>query len=201
MQEPPLDMSPISQIDRRAMLYKNLAIREVDSTMSVGTDLKISTNLKPRVIGETNLSTAKVSFGLKQLAKMAPCQGIITVAHEHGHVMEIYKNHTKHHGHSWESAVLNNMHTSAGFIRDEVAKEKGPKDGGKRCALMSTSTKQLCYFCSSKGAEWWFCLCGEGGFDSVRERVAHKMIDHTKLLGVCSSSVTRGAIVNKFCFF
>ena len=123
VQEPPLglDMSPISQIDRRAMLYKNLAIREVDSTMSVGTDLKISTNLKPRVIGETNLSTAKVSFGLKQLAKMAPCpdgrrdgqymltntltniQGIITVAHEHGHVMEIYKNHTKHHSPSWLS--------------------------------------------------------------------------------------------------
>ena len=73
VQEPPLDMSPISQIDRRAMLYKNLAIREVDSTMSFGTDLKTSTNLKPRVIGETNLSTAKVSFGLKQLAKMAPC--------------------------------------------------------------------------------------------------------------------------------
>ena len=69
------------------------------------------------MIGQTDLSTAEVSFGLKQLAKMAPCpdgqymltntltniQGIITVAHKHGHVMEIYKNHTKHHSRSWLS--------------------------------------------------------------------------------------------------
>ena len=91
---PPLDMAPVSRIARRAMLYANLCIREADPTMSVETDLKISTNLKPRVMGETDPNTAVVSFGLKHLAKMAPCQGISTMGHERGHVMEIFKNLT-----------------------------------------------------------------------------------------------------------
>ena len=33
------------------------------------------------------------------------------------------------------SAVKNNMHNAVGFIREEAAKEKSPKDGGKMCAL------------------------------------------------------------------
>ena len=162
MPAPPLDMAPVSRIAKKAMLYANLCIREADPTMSVETDLKISTNLKPRVMGETDPITAVVSFGLKHLAKMAPCQGISTMGHERGHVMEIFKNLTNQHGRSWESAVKNNMHNAVGFIKEEASKEKGPRDGGETCALMNTSAKMMCHFCSSKGEAFWCCLCGEG---------------------------------------
>ena len=80
--------------------------------------------------------------------------------------------------------MKNNMHNAVGFIREEAAKERGPRDGGETCALMNTSAKMLCHFCSSKGEAFWCCLCGEGEFDRVEDRAFHEMQDHTTLSGV-----------------
>ena len=39
--------------------------------------------------------------------------------------------------------MKNNMHNTVGFIREEAAKERGPRDGGETCALMNTSAKMV----------------------------------------------------------
>ena len=74
----------------------------------------------------------------------------------------VYRHFTEIHWFTDFSAAKNNMHNAVGFIREEAAKERGPRDGGETCALMNTSAKMLCHFCSSKGEAFWCCLCGEG---------------------------------------
>ena len=70
--------------------------------MSIETDLKISTKLKPRVIGKTDLNSEHCTFGLKHLAKMASCQSISKMGQQRRDVMDIFKNLVNQHGRSWE---------------------------------------------------------------------------------------------------